>query len=172
MAYSSISSLAIAVGKAIKKELWDLIKGNFDDHESRLTAVETAGSLIPIFDETVYSATAAASLTAVLFFQAKQAMKVVRVRVQIFDKGSISSGTLEIDCKKSTSLNPAGFATILTTLPSINFATAANYDSDDAVINSSLNTLAIDQYIRIDVTALPTTPLSKFRVIVYGEIDA
>lgn len=170
MAFTAISNSAIAVGKAIKKELWDLVKGNFDDHESRLLDVETAGSLIPVFDETIYSAVEASTLTGVLYFRAKQAMKVVRVQVQIFEKGSISSGTLSIDCKKAATLG-AAFSTILTTQASVDFSTDPDFTSDDAVINSSLNSLAIDEYIKIDVTSLPATPLAKMRVVVYGEIE-
>lgn len=171
MAFTSISSTLIAVGKAIKRELWLTTKDNFDDHEARLLDIETAGSLIPIWDETIYSTSSAASLTGMLFFRAKQTMKVVRVQVQIFTKGSISSGSVTLDVKKSSSLNPAGFATILTTTASVNFATDPDYTSDDAVINSGLNSLAIDDYIRADITALPTTPVGKIRVIVYGEIE-
>lgn len=170
MPFTAISNAAIAVGKAIKQELWQLVKDNFDDHESRLGDLETAGSLIQIFDETVYSASASSSLTGLLYYRAKQAIKIVRVQVQIFEKGSISSGTVSIDCKKASTLG-ASFSTILTTQASVNFALDPDYTSDDAVINSSLNSLAIDEFIRIDVTSLPTTPLTKMRIIVYGEIE-
>lgn len=170
MAFTSISSAIISVGRAIRKELWQLTKDNFDDHESRLGSLETAGSLIQIFDETVYSASASSSLTGLLYYRAKQAIKIVRVQVQIFEKGSITSGTLSLDCKKGSTLG-ASFATILTTQASIAFATDPDYTSDDAVINSSLNSLAIDEFIRIDVTSLPTIPLTKMRIIVYGEIE-
>jgi hypothetical protein len=171
MAYSTISSALIAVGKAIKRELWLKTKDNFDDHESRIASLETAGSLIPIFDETIYSRSSASGYTGLLYYQAKQAIKVTKVLVQIYAKGSISSGTIEIDAKKAASLG-ASFSTIMTTKPSINFATASDYDFDDGAINASLNSLAVDDYLRIDVTTLPTTPLGKFIIIVYGEIEA
>lgn len=170
MAFTSISSTLIAVGRAIKRELWLTTKNNFDDHESRIAALETAGSIIQVFDETIYSAAKASTLTGLLFFKAKQAMKIVRVQVQIFEKGSISSGTVSIDCKKASTLGGT-FSSILTTQASINFATDPDYTSDDAVINSSLNSLAIDEFIKIDVTSLPTVPLKKMRVVVYGEIE-
>ncbi len=169
MAFTSISSTLIAIGKAVKRELWLTTKNNFDDHESRLLDLETAGSLIQIFDVTVLGADAA-TLTGLELYRAKQAIKIVRVQVQIFEKGSISSGTLSIDCKKSSTLG-GSFSTILTTQGSINFATDPDYTSDDAVINSSLNSLAIDEFIRIDVTSLPATPLGRFRFIAYGEIE-
>ena len=40
MAFITIPSSAIEVGRAIKKSLFTLIKDNFDDHESRLNLVE------------------------------------------------------------------------------------------------------------------------------------
>lgn len=171
MAFTSISSALITVGKAITRNLWLTTKDNFDDHETRIAGLETAGSIIPVFDETIYVTSRAASLTGMLFFKAKQAMKIVKVQVQIFDKGAISSGTVSLDLKKGATLTPGAFATILTTQASVNFATDPDYTANDAVINASLNSLAIDQYVRADFTSLPTIPLGKCRVIVYGEID-
>ncbi len=171
MAFTSISSTLINVGKAVKRELWLLTKNNFDDHEERISGLETAGSLIEVFDQTVYNASVAATLTGVLFFQAKQSMRITKVQVQIFTKGSISSGSVEIDLKKSSSLG-GSYSSIMTTKPILNFATASDYDSDDGTINASLASLDVDDFVRLDFTTLPTVPLQKCRVVVYGEIDS
>lgn len=171
MAYTTISSAAIQVGKAIKKNLWDLVRSNFEDHEARIAAVETIGTVVEIIDETVYSATASASLTGLFFYKAKQNIRVTKLEIQIYEKGSISSGSLTVDVKKSSSLNPIGFSSIMTTPATINFATAINYDLNAGVINSTLNDVAVNEYLRLDVTALPSTPLSKFRVLVIGELN-
>lgn len=40
MAYSAFTSVEIEVGKSTKKELFQKVKDNFDDHESRIAAVE------------------------------------------------------------------------------------------------------------------------------------
>lgn len=170
MAFTSIPSALIQVGKAIRKSLFQYTKDNFDDHESRLAAVEVNTSFVEMCDETIYSATTAATLTGVFFYKAKQATRVTKVQVQIFEKGAISSGILSIDAKKSTSLDPVGFASILTTQPTINFASDPDYYSEDGVISSVLNDMAVGDFLRIDVTSLPATPLSKFRIIVTGEL--
>jgi hypothetical protein len=170
MAFISIPSSLIQVGKAVKKSLFQLTKDNFDDLESRLSAVEVTGTFVEIADETVYSATTAATLTGVLFYKAKQNVRVTKVQIQIFEKGSISSGLLTVDLKKNSTLNPVGFASILTTQASINFASDPDFTADDAVINSVLNDLSVGDFLRVDVTALPATPLSKFRIIVSGEL--
>jgi hypothetical protein len=170
MAYTSISSAAIQVGKAIKKNLWELVKSNLDDHESRISAVETIGTVLDIIDETFYSATAAASLTGMYFYKAKQGIRITKLEIQIYEKGAIASGSLTVDLKKSSSLNPVGFASIMTTQATIDFSTANDFDLNAGVINSTLNELAVNEYLRLDVTALPTTPISKFRVLVIGEL--
>jgi hypothetical protein len=107
----------------------------------------------------------------VFFYKAKQNIRVTKLEIQIYEKGSISSGSLTVDVKKSSSLNPIGFSSIMTTPATINFATAINYDLNAGVINSTLNDVAVNEYLRLDVTALPSTPLSKFRVLVIGELN-
>jgi hypothetical protein len=169
MAFSTISSALIQVGKAIKKELFQTIKDDLDDLDSRTAALEVTGSFIEIIDETIYSATTAATLTGVYFYKVKQNTRITKVEVQIFDKGSISSGSVTIDLKKASTLGGT-FTSIMTTLPTINFATASNYDSNSGVINAVLNDLVTNEFIRVDFTALPSTPLPKCRVIVTGEL--
>lgn len=170
MAYTSIASSLYQVGKAIKKNLWTLVADNLDDHETRIAAVETIGTVVDIMDETVYSATTAATLTGVLFYKSKQSIRITKLEIQIYEKGTISSGSLTVDLKKSSSLNPVGFSSIMTTPATINFATALNFDINAGVINSVLNDMAVNEYLRLDVTALPSTPLTKFRVVVTGEL--
>lgn len=169
MPFSAISSAAVQVGKAITAGLFGKVRTNLDDHEARLAALETSSSLVPIFDETVYNVSAAASLTGVIFHKVTVAVRITKVQVQIFEKGSIVSGLLTVDAKKAATLG-AVFSSILTAGASLNYATAANYDSADATINSSLNSLSVNQFLRIDVTALPTVPVGKFRILVYGEL--
>jgi hypothetical protein len=169
MAFITIPSAWIQVGKAIKKSLWQYTKDNFDDLDSRVGSLEVTGSFIEIIDETIYSATTASTLTGVYFYKVKQNTRITKVQVQIFTKGSISSGSVTIDLKKASSLGGT-FSSIMTTLPTINFASASDYDSNDGVINGVLNDLVTGDFIRVDFTSLPSTPLAKCRVIVTGEL--
>jgi hypothetical protein len=169
MAFTSISSALIQVGKAIKKELWQITKDNFDDLDSRVASLEVTGSLVQIIDETFYSATTAATLTGLYFYKIKQNTRITRVEVQIFAKGSISSGSVTIDLKKAATLGGT-YTSIMTTLPTINFASAPDYSSNSGAINGTLNDLVTDEFIRVDFTSLPSTPLAKVRVIVTGEL--
>lgn len=169
MAFTTISSAIIQVGKAIKKELFQAIKDSLDDLDSRTAALEVTGSFIEIIDQTIYSATTAAALTGLLFYKVKQNTRVTKVEVQIYEKGAISSGSVTIDLKKATTLGGT-FTSVMTVLPTINFASASDYAANSGTINAVLNDLVTGEFLRLDFTALPSTPLSKCRVIVTGEL--
>jgi hypothetical protein len=171
MAFVSIPNSIIQIGKAIKKELWDILKGSLDDHESRLSVLEAGASQVVIFDETIYNSTRAATLTGMLFFKASRDITVTSVQIQIFETGVITTGLLKVDLKKASSLDPAFFSSILTTEAEIDFTTANDFETDNATINPVLNAVPIDSYLRVDVTSLPATPLGKFRVRIFGELD-
>lgn len=169
MVFEEILSSEIEVGKAVKAELFTKAKNSLDDHELRLSAVETSSLLTEIFDVDIWNAGAVTSLTNLLMYKAKKALRVTKVELQIYTKGSISSGIIELDVKKATSLDPSFFATIMSTTAKINFATAANYDLNDGTIDSTQNSLNAGDYLRCDILSLPSTPVGKFRIVVYGE---
>lgn len=50
MAFTTIASAAIEVGKAIKKSLLTQIKDNFDDHETRIDGLEGSVNKIPVME--------------------------------------------------------------------------------------------------------------------------
>ena len=50
MAYNEIPAADIAVGKPTKKSLWDKIRDNFIDHESRISALSAGANKIPVFE--------------------------------------------------------------------------------------------------------------------------
>jgi hypothetical protein len=61
MAFTSIPSAWIQAGKNVIKPLFEYIKNNFDDHESRISAFESAGNKIIIFNDMVDFSNAARS---------------------------------------------------------------------------------------------------------------
>ena len=50
MAYNEIPSADIAVGKPTKKSIWDKIRDNFIDHESRISALSAGANKISVFE--------------------------------------------------------------------------------------------------------------------------
>jgi hypothetical protein len=170
MAFTSIPTSLTNVGKAVKKELIDLIKANFDDHESRISGLSLGATPIEIFNDTIANASSASTITGLSYYRATTSFSVSIVQVAIFAKGSISSGTISIDIKKSTTGLGGTFTSILTTPPAIDFSTASDYDTATGVLNSSLQSVNQNDILRLDVIGLPSNTLGKFRVLVYGNI--
>lgn len=51
MAYTTIPTADIVVGKPVKKDLWQKTKDNLDDHESRISALASSANKIVVFDK-------------------------------------------------------------------------------------------------------------------------
>lgn len=170
MPYQPINDSEIEVGKPIKHELFKKIQNSLNDHEQAINALSIGASPIEVFNVDVVNATAAPTLTGMLHHKCFIGFTVSTVELQIFEKGSISSGVIEIDIKKNTTLDDIGMTSILDVKPSINFATASDYDVSAGVLNTSLQTVNAGDFLRLDITSLPSIPLGKFRVIVYGVI--
>lgn len=166
---SFLSLLSKIVGDAIKIDDWTTIKDNFDDHESRIGAVEGQAAKIIAFDFDVLLGSSAATLTGIQFYKAIQSFTVTTVELQIFEKGAISSGVLEIDVKKNSSPDDVGMTSILSSLPSIDFSTASDYDTASGILSPTEQDILLDEFLRLDVTSLPVG-LGSFRVLVYGEV--
>lgn len=169
MAYSEITSSEVQIGKSFKKELADKIKDNFIDHEERLNALSVGSGPISIFNEDILNASTVMTLSGVLYYKAINDLQITKAQIQIFGKDGISSGTLDFDLKKSSTLGGT-FTSIFTTKPTINYATALAYDSNDGVLNSGQSVLQ-DEIIRLDITNVPAGVVTKFRVMVYGALS-
>jgi len=171
MAFIAINTNLLDVGDPIKKEILDLVKDNFDDHESRIVQVESVISKIDVFNDVVYNASVFSTALGIIFFQASNAFTLTEAKITIFEKGSLT-GFLEVDIKKNTSLNPAGFASVMTTRPLIDYSTAASYDdSTNAVFDNSAKNILPGDWLRLDITQAPTGGvIPKFNIQVFGEV--
>jgi hypothetical protein len=159
-----------AVGKAVKKELWRKVADNFTNHEDRIAALSLGAAPIEVFNLDILNASSAGSFTGLLHHEAIGSVTITKVAIRIFEKGIVTSGVLEMDVKKGTSLDDLSMTSIMTTKPAINFATASDFDESVGVINPVQQTVAPGEFLRLDITSLPTIPLGKFRVLVYGVI--
>lgn len=167
MAYSTLNPKN--VGDAIKKDDWDALRENGEDHESRITATESSISKVVVFDSEVSTPSSAQSLTGITHFRAIQAFTVTAVQVEIFEKGSITSGVLSLDVKKNTTPDDTGMVSITTTEASIDFSTASDYAVDLADLDITQQDIAVDEVLRVDITSKPAS-LGRFRVLIYGEV--
>ena len=157
------------VGDPLKKDDWDKVKDNFDDHESRIASNESQAAKIIVYDSDVKLGASAASVTGLIHYKAIQAFTVTTVEIQIFSKGPIVSGILEIDVKKNTTPDDIGMTSIMTTLPSVDFSTASDYDTSSGILSVAEQDIAVDGFLRFDITSLPVG-LGSFRILVYGEV--
>ena len=172
MAFSTLPSALIAVGRAIRKEIFQTLKDNQDDLQSRLLTVEGAANKVVIFDFPVLNASSAVSLTGLTDWEAPFSFNLLSAEVGIYEKGGITAGTLEIDIRKNTSRSDTGMTSVFTTRPSLDLSTASDYDnSTNAVLVAGQIPVSTGDVLRLDVTSLPTTggTLGKFFIKFIGE---
>lgn len=153
--YQAIDPNTIKVGDPITKELWDIIKNNFDDIDTRLTTNATTGAAIEIFNKEICFAGFDNSNPNVFYWKVPRNCVLTEVRGQIFDKNGVSTGSLTIDVQKATDTNNGNFNSMLTSALSFNFASDTNYSQKTATINSSTIALSATNVVRIQVQALP-----------------
>lgn len=169
MAFIAIDTSELDVGDALKKELFDKIKGNLDDHEDRLTAFESLASKIPVFKFLVKNNSLSPTSTGLAYFTASENFTITSAFIQIFTKGSLT-GTLEIDIQKSATLGGT-FSSIFTTKPSLVYASISNYDKSSNQALGSGALITAGEILRLDLTAVPSGGLlDKFLIDVYGEV--
>jgi hypothetical protein len=173
MAFSAISNAVITVGSAIKQNLFQKIKDNFDDHETRLASVEGVQTKIKVFDGRLFNTTPASELAIVQTFQAQSSFTLTDAVIKLTGQSlSGLSGNVEIDILKGTSDFDFTLAnSVFTTKPSINCATAGVYDvSSNTAFDVSQVSISTGDVLALKITELPTGGvLSQFAFDVFGE---
>lgn len=171
MAYVAIDSNSIEVGDALKKELFDLIKSNEDDLDSRLNIVEATSKKVDIFKYMILNAASFNTASGLDYYEASDNFTITDAFIRIFEKGSLT-GAVEIDIKRSTTdLDGSSFTSIFSTKPKITMASASDYDqSTNQVFNPSQINISPGDFLRLEITEMPTNGvLGKFLVSSYGE---
>lgn len=172
MAFTPINSTSIEVGDALKKEIFDLVKSNFDDHETRINSTEASAKKIDIFKFLLLNGSSFSTATGIAYYRAEDNFTITKGAIQIFEKGSLT-GAVEIDIKKSTTgLDNLSFTSIFSTKPKITYASAADYDeSSNQVLNGAMTSVLSGDYLRLDITITPTNTgvIPKLFITSYGE---
>lgn len=170
MAFTTLDPNLLDVGDPTKKEIFDTLKSNQDDLNTRLTSQEQGAGKIVVFNDLVVNASSASTLTGLAFFRANADFSLIDAKVSIFTVGSLT-GTLEFDIKKNSSLDPTGMVTVFTTRPSIDLGTASDFDeSTNAVFDSGQISVSDGDYLRLDITSLPSLVIGSFYLTVFGEL--
>lgn len=165
MAFLAIDPALVEPGDPVTAELMDLVRTNFDDHESRITATEAAfANTIPLTFEVwgKYSAVAAPNLdvaSLVIPFD------LTIVGCLIYNRQAGTSGTLEIDLRSGTA--GGAFTTVFTTRPSLAFGTGDEAISSNAIIDATNADALAGQILKLDITSVQEGPdLNGFLVVI------
>lgn len=171
MAFTTLPDSIIQVGKALTRNLFKTyIKDNIDDLDSRLTTVEGATNKIVVFDDPVINASSASTLTGLSVYKAQADFNLTDCKIGIFTKGSLS-GTLEVDIKKSSTLDFSAASSVFTTRPSLLWSAISDYaESSNVVFDNTNKQISEGDWLRFDVTSMPSSgTLGKFTIFLIGE---
>lgn len=125
------------------------------------------GGLVEVFNAPVVLNGLAGSITGLTYFYVPKNLTINQVRLAVYEKNGITSGNLVLDVKRGANQANVSMATILSSQATIDFAVAADYAVANATISSGACTLG--QWLRIDLTSVPSGFVGKAHVIVYGE---
>lgn len=170
MAYTTISSTAIQVGKPVTADLWSTVKDDLDDHETRILSVEAATNKIVVFNFPVLNATSSATFTGLTYWRAPSAFTLTDAKIIIYEKGSLT-GSIEFDVKTNSSVDNTGMTSVFTTKPKLVLASVSDYaESTNAVFDATGQAIAAGEWLRLDMTILPGGGVcGKFNVYLIGE---
>lgn len=169
MAYTPDDPNIRKVGDPIKAELLRRISTNITDLDERINSVETTGGSVFILNDVACLAGLDSTDPFIFYYKVTQDFSITDFRVQIFNKGSVSSGSLAFDLQKSTDTNNANFNTVLTSDLSFNFATDASYAEKVASINSSVSDIVAGSVLRIEVKSTPANFGGKVLIVIGAE---
>jgi len=176
MAYTTIPSTDIEVGKPVKKSLWDKIKANFTDHETRIDGLEEGANKVEIFNFEVMGYVnnyTASELVQIGTFRAFSDTTITEGKLILMNgtnsATSSSAGVLSIDLQKSTD-NGVTWNTILVSVPEIADGVSAT-GSESALITfiTGGEDLLAEELLRVNVVSKKDTQ-GTFLISVYGDI--
>lgn len=162
MAFSAISGSQIVAGEPVKQELWTKTKNNFDDHESRISSLETTSLVfkpLEFFVKGHYWIYGAQ--TGVLFERLNYDLTIQACRLILLDTGS--SGNLEVDLLYKRGANP--FVSVFSTKPILGFA-SSQFATNTGSLSTSV--LLSGDILRMDTTQVMTNNSEFLLQIEYG----
>lgn len=171
MPFITINPASIEVGDALKKELFDTIKGNLDDHETRINGLAVSAGKVDVFKYLLLNGSSFSTATGLDYYQAIEDFTLTNGSIRIFTKGSLT-GAIEIDVKRSVSnMDNASFSTVFSVKPKITLSGASDYaSSTNQVFNAGQVDIKTGDILRLDITEAPTGGvLPRLQIIIYGE---
>lgn len=151
MAYDAILTTEIEAGDPVTQDLFEKVRGNDADLESRLSVLEsTVQTYPPIQFKIRGAASIYAPGTGLEYLRLFQNITLTSGRVLIFVAGS--AGTAEIDIKYKR--GASAFATIFSVAPSVLYSAGDYAVSTNGVL--SVTDLLAGDILRLDLTTAQT----------------
>jgi hypothetical protein len=148
MAFITINPTMIEVGEPTRKELFQTIKDNLDDHEGRIAIAENAVNLAQTIDfELLGNYNFYSPIQGVLYKKLINNILVQGVKLHQFK--AYTSGTTEIDILYKRGVNP--FVSIFSIRPTVTAANGDFFTSNNGTVITP-NLLA-DDILRLDITS-------------------
>lgn len=163
MPFITIDPATIEIGDPITKDLWDKVKDNFDSLQSQVTSLSSGSGTVSFFNDDVILN----NPNEKIFVEVLQDCIITEGAIQLFLKAPATTGSITIDIKKNSSTNPSGFTSIFSTLPTLNIATATDYQRQSGIVNPSAQTVTVGTILRFEVTSYPVG-LQKIRLVLKG----
>lgn len=154
MAFITLTTTEIGTGKPTTNSALTKVKDNFDNHESRLIAVESGGAVTyPPIIMRVNGYYAGKNLTdGLLKTTLNFNLTITGVRLIIDVAGS--SGTTEIDLEYKRGVG--SWTSIFTTKPSVVYSAGNDASSSNAVLDTSKVALEAGDFLRLDLKSVQT----------------
>jgi hypothetical protein len=143
VSFTTIDPATIAAGQAVKQELLSTVKGDFDDHESRIIVMEASiGRLPPIEFAVVGTLNSPLSITAALAYRIEANLTITAARLFIKTAGTSGSVSVDVEYKRGA----GAWTTILSAPISAGFASGSYYVTS--------GTLAVQNFLTGDLLRL------------------
>ena len=168
--FEIISSTIYNVGRAIRRELFHKIVTNLNDLDSRVTSLSTGANKIVIWSDAVKVRANTGSLTGLDVWKSPLDFTLLDAKVAAFEIGG-AAGILSMDVEKSPDLDPGNFVSVFSTLPSLDYGLASDYDeSTNGVFEVTEQSVSAGDWLKLSFPSLPT-PIGIFGVYLIGEIN-
>lgn len=167
MPFSTITSAQIAAGEANKQELWQKVKDNEDNHETRILSLE--GGITTTFMDWTWDVWGDYSSygikSQVMLTRVPLNITVSAARLFIHTAGSAGSTEIDFLFKRGA----GAWTSIFTTKPSVAFGVGSNAVSSNSVLNLSNVALQSGDLLRMDITAVQTGGTSLTGLISFSQ---
>jgi hypothetical protein len=136
MAYNPLTNAQIEVGEPVQKELINKIEGNESDFDSRLAALEAAGSIFEVFNCHVVNLgqySSGGNTGIILIKPLPFNMNLIEARIYVIKAGT--SGTIEMDVQVGSA--PSSLSSVMSVRPSLSAGAGDEVFSTNQVFSST-----------------------------------